>query len=258
MGGDPSWRNQNLYCTYHKDKGYTTEKCRVLKDHLEQLVKAGYLKEFVMDSGNQGTGQGAQQRGDPLPPPIESDWSHPRCPEGYRCDQEKRSVDCSTLEDWSGKQPSEKKLKFAREPIAFNDDDLKGTTQPHDDALVVMARINGFIIKRAMVDQGSGVDVMYPDLFKGLGPKNEDLSKYDTPMVGFDSRVVIPQRKISLPVNMEGKEVVVAFIVVAWFSPYTAILGRPWIHAIVAVPSTLHVKAKFCTKQGIAVVRGSQ
>ena len=43
MGGDPSRRNQNLYCTYHRDKGYTTEQCRVLKDHLEQLVKVGYL-----------------------------------------------------------------------------------------------------------------------------------------------------------------------------------------------------------------------
>lgn len=34
MGGDPSQRNQNSYCTYHKYKGYTTEQCRVLKDHL--------------------------------------------------------------------------------------------------------------------------------------------------------------------------------------------------------------------------------
>ena len=25
IGGDPSRRNQNLYCTYHRDKGYTTE-----------------------------------------------------------------------------------------------------------------------------------------------------------------------------------------------------------------------------------------
>ena len=24
MGGDPSRRNQNLYCTYHRDKGHTT------------------------------------------------------------------------------------------------------------------------------------------------------------------------------------------------------------------------------------------
>ena len=58
--------------------------------------------------------------------------------------------------------------------------------------------------------------------------------------------------------NMEGKEVMVTFIVVSSFSPYTAILGRPWIHALGAVPSTLHVKVKFPTEQGVAVVRGSQ
>ena len=37
-------------------------------------------------------------------------------------------------------QPFEKKLKYTREPIAFNDDDLKGMIQPHDDALVVTAK----------------------------------------------------------------------------------------------------------------------
>ena len=52
MGGDLSRRNQNLYCTYHRDKGHTTEQCQVLKDHLGQLVKVGYLKEFMVDSGN--------------------------------------------------------------------------------------------------------------------------------------------------------------------------------------------------------------
>ena len=57
--------------------------------------------------------------------------------------------------------------------------------------------------------------------------------------------------------NMEGKEVMVTFIIVSSFSPYTAILGRPWIHALGAVPSTLHVKVKFPTEQGVAVVRGS-
>ena len=108
-----------------------------------------------------------------------------------------------------------------------------------------------------MVDQGSRADMMYPDLFKGLRVKKEDISKYDMPLVRFDGQVVIPKGQISLPVNMEGKEVTVTFIVVASFSPYTAILGRPWIHAMGVVPSTLHVKVKFCTEQGIAVVRGS-
>ena len=99
---------------------------------------------------------------------------------------------------------------------------------------------------------------MYPDLFKGLGLKKENLSKYNAPQVGFDGQVVIPEGQISLPVNMEGKQVTMAFIVVASFSPYTVILGRPWIHAMGAVPSTLHVKVKFRTEQGIAVVKGSQ
>ena len=60
MGGNSSRKNQNLYCTYHKDKGHTTEQYWVLKDHLGQLVKAVYLKEFVVDSGNRGADHGAQ------------------------------------------------------------------------------------------------------------------------------------------------------------------------------------------------------
>ena len=55
MGGDPTRRNQNLYCTYHQDKGHSTEQCRLFKDHLEQLVKSGHLKEFVVDPRNGAT-----------------------------------------------------------------------------------------------------------------------------------------------------------------------------------------------------------
>ena len=68
MGGDPSRRNQNLYCTYHRDKGHTIEQCRVLKDHLEQLVRSGHLKEFVLKPKGQETGQNVRPRGNPLPP----------------------------------------------------------------------------------------------------------------------------------------------------------------------------------------------
>ena len=159
--------------------------------------------------------------------------------------------------DCSGEQLLEKKMRVGREPIAFGDEDLEGTIQLHDDALVVTTRISGFLVKRVMVDQGSGVDVMYPNLFKWLGLKSQDLIKYDMPSVLFDGRVVIPEGQIFLPMNMEGKEVMVTFIVVSSFSLYMAILSKPWIHAMGAVPSTLHVKVKFCIEQGVVVVRGS-
>ena len=56
---------------------------------------------------------------------------------------------------------------------------------------MVIARINGFIVKRVLINRGGGAEVMYLDLFRGLGLKNEDLSKYDTPLVGFDGRMVV-------------------------------------------------------------------
>ena len=68
--GDLSRRNQNLYCTYHRNNGHTTEQCRVLKDHLEQLVKVGNLKEFMVDPRNQDAEQGTRPRGNSLPPPL--------------------------------------------------------------------------------------------------------------------------------------------------------------------------------------------
>ena len=151
-----------------------------------------------------------------------------------------------------------KKMKFARELVSFDDDDLEETIQPHDDALVVTARINGFLVKRVMIDQGSGVDVMYPDLFKGLGLKKEDLVKHTSTLVGFDGKVVIPEGQISHPVIMGGKEVSVTFTIVSSFSPYITILGKPWIHSIRAVPSTLHVKIKFPTERGVIVIKGHQ
>ena len=62
---------------------------------------------------------------------------------------------------------------------------------------------------------------MYPDLCKGLGLKNENLSKYDMPLVGFDGQMEVLEGQISLLVNMEGKEVMVTFIMVSSFSLYT-------------------------------------
>ena len=147
-----------------------------------------------------------------------------------------------------------KRMKVGRLAISFDEEDLEGTIQPYDDALVVTARISGFLVKRVMIGQGRGADVMYPDLFKGLGLKNQDLMKYDVLLVSFDGRVVILEGQISLSVNMEGKEVMVTFIVVRSFSPYTAILGRPWINAMKVVLSTLHVRVKFPIEHGVVVV----
>ena len=56
---------------------------------------------------------------------------------------------------------------------------------------MVTLQIAGFDVKRVMIDQGNGVEIMYPDLFKGLGLKLEDLDQYDAPLIGFDGNTTI-------------------------------------------------------------------
>ena len=65
--------------------------------------------------------------------------------------------------------------------MGFSDEDKIGTVQPYDDALVITLRIGGYDVKRVMVDQGNAAEIMYPDLFKGLNLKTEDLTPYNSP-----------------------------------------------------------------------------
>ena len=110
--------------------------------------------------------------------------------------------------------------------LSFLDDDKIGTIQPHDDALVVALRIGGYDVKRVMVDQGSGVEIMYPDLYKGLNLRLENLTVYNSPLVSFDRKVVILRGQIRLPMQASLEVVEVNFIVVDDYSPYTAMVAR--------------------------------
>ena len=111
--------------------------------------------------------------------------------------------------------------------MSFSDENKVGTYQPHDDALVVTLQIGGYDVRRVLVDQGSGAEIMYPDLYKGLKLRPEDLVNYDSPLVGFDGKTVIPRGMIRLLVQVGLKVVEVNFIVVDAYSPYSTILARP-------------------------------
>ena len=129
----------------------------------------------------------------------------------------------STDED--GSEP--KRARILTQPtLGFLDEDKTGTIQPHDDALVVTLRIGGYDVRRVLVDQGSAVEIMYPDLYKGLNLKPEDLAAYESPLVSFKGKTVIPKGQIRLPIQTNLGIVEVNSIVVDSYSPYTAIMAR--------------------------------
>ena len=79
------------------------------------------------------------------------------------------SVTWPLAEDFNH-EPKKARMEI-RLVLSFSDEDKVGIIQPHDDALVVTLRIGGYDVKRVLVDQGSGVEIMYPNLYKGINLK---------------------------------------------------------------------------------------
>ena len=141
-------------------------------------------------------------------------------------------------------EPKKARMNFYP-TLSFSEEDKIETTQPHDDALLITFRIGDYDMKRVMVDGGSAVEIMYSNLYKGLKLKQEDLMPYSSPLMSFDGKLVIPKGMIRLPIQIGPEIVEVNFIVVDTYSPYTAIVDRPWHYTLGAVASSLHQKVKF-------------
>ena len=69
---------------------------------------------------------------------------------------------------------------------------------------------------------------------------------------------MVPKRRIRLPVQVGTDVVEVDFIVVDAFSPYTAIMGKPWLHSLGAVSSTFHQTVKYPSGDQVLEIVGSQ
>ena len=173
------------------NRGHTIEDCRTLRDYLKQLVKAGKLKQFMHQSPGQGSqiGQGYQREVAPRLSlrTISIIFVTPDRELG----PSSRVMSISSQPELGEEDKGFKRIKAESKPVqGFSNTNKVGTFQPYDDALVVNLRIGGFDMKRVTVDQGNGAEIMYPDLYKGLNIKLEDLSKYNSPSVAFDGRTV--------------------------------------------------------------------
>ena len=141
--GNPEKRNRNLYYQYHQDHGHTTEDCRSLWDHLDQLVQEGKLKQLLHHSSGLGSqAKSRSQRDIPSRPPLGTINVIFAAP-GKTGSCPSRIMSVARLSSGDTNQD----LKRARVELllvmGFSDEDKIGTIQPHDDALVITLRIGG-------------------------------------------------------------------------------------------------------------------
>ncbi|XP_059310120.1 uncharacterized protein LOC132061295 [Lycium ferocissimum] len=124
-------------------------------------------------------------------------------------------------------------------PITFDDKDMEGIVQPHNDALVIAVLVNKFRIKRVLIDPGSSANIIRWRVIEQLGLLDQVVPAIRV-LNGFNIACETTKGEITLPISMAGTTQQTKFYVIEGDMGYNALLGRPWIHLVRAVPSTMH------------------
>ena len=147
MSGEPSRHNQSLHCQYHQERGHTTEDCRTLWNHLEQLVKEGKLQQFLYRPNKQGDKSKSRAWGNtPSRPPLGTINVIFVVPGRIGFHLSRVMSVARLLPEDSHSKPKRAKIEV-RPLLSFSDENKIGTIQPYDDTLVVILKIWGMTLR---------------------------------------------------------------------------------------------------------------
>ncbi|XP_010253020.1 PREDICTED: uncharacterized protein LOC104594434 [Nelumbo nucifera] len=174
-------RNHDKYCEFHRDHGHDTENCFDLHNHIEDLIKRGYLSRFIK---SEKLTQEEQCMEDARPPPRAPPASVIHViPGGIAVGGESSSGNKKYARLCEIDNRGQKNKHS--QTITFTNDDLWGVQNPHDDALVITAELAHLEIRRILVDTGSSADVLFEDSFEKLDIDKERLTPVNTPLMSF-------------------------------------------------------------------------
>ena len=98
----------------------------------------------------------------------------------------------------SGKKP--RQTMFEPGSITFTKADLERVQHPHFNPLVIQLRMNGYDVRKILVNRGSSIEMMYYDLFKQLKLSQSDLKLVQALLVGFNAQSHWPLGTVTLKV----------------------------------------------------------
>ena len=129
---------------------------------------------------------------------------------------------------------------------------------PHYDALVLIVCINNFDVHRVLVDPGSAADLLHLPTFNQRKVPIDHLHFTGRVLSGFNGATTLSVGDTTFSVKAGPITQQVLFSVVEDMGPYNAILGRAWLHAMKAIPSTYHQTVSYLIESGQVDLRGSQ
>ncbi|XP_070026277.1 uncharacterized protein [Nicotiana sylvestris] len=129
--------------------------------------------------------------------------------------------------------------------VTFSDDDLPMEGTEHNKALYLTVKCEDSVITRTLVDNGSSANICPLSTLNQLKIDHGRIHKNNICIRGFDGSGTATVGDIILELTIGPVQFTMEFQVLDVVVSYNLLLGRPWIHAAKAVPSTLHQMVKF-------------
>ncbi|XP_077246020.1 uncharacterized protein LOC143885856 [Tasmannia lanceolata] len=144
----------------------------------------------------------------------------------------------------------------AAKTLSFADDDLPPEGRDHTKPLKITVICNKKKVPEVLVDNGSALNVcpLSTAATLGFGPKNFIPSEQGILAYDGTRRDVIGTLVTEIQIGREDFEV--EFQVLDIKASFLLLLGRPWMHKVGVVPSTLHQKLKFIRRNRVITVKG--
>ncbi|KAK9682344.1 hypothetical protein RND81_10G066600 [Saponaria officinalis] len=128
--------------------------------------------------------------------------------------------------------------------ITFSDADLPAFGPDHNLALYIDVECRRKSLLVTLIDNGSAVNVLPLNTAYLLGLKDDDFTPCNEGVRAFDGTRRNIKGTVSLRIKTGPIERKTEFQVIDVAPSYNMLLGRPWIHAVQAVTSTLHQKVR--------------
>jgi len=142
--------------------------------------------------------------------------------------------------------------------LTFAEEKIPVEGQGHNRALHVSVNYMDHIMAKVLMDNGSSLNVMPKSTLRKLPFNASHLRPSSIIVRAFDGthRNVIGE--IDLPIQIGPHACQVTFQVMDINPAYSCLLGRPWIHSVGVVPSTLHQKLKFVVEGCLVIISGEE
>ena len=268
MRAGPDQHNRSLRCDYHRDHGHETNHCQRLKFLVEKLIRAGHLIRYLRGPTRGATVAPTADRAiaeiEHAPEPrltINFILGGP-ADNQYQSKKQRRrmlwAASVRTRVNTISNRGDVPAVLPVDGPISFPLINPARVITPHYDALVLTVCINIFDVHRVLIDLGITIDLLHLPAFNQMRVPIDHLHSAGRFLSGFNGATTLSIGDITFSVKAGPVTQQVLFSVVEDLGPYNAILGRAWLHAMKAVPSTYHQTISYLTESEQVDLQGSQ